>query len=68
MTEKYIRLFQSPETWSDYRRTCLPALVPAPGSAFIPARFVYPLSERNANTSIPDAGPLQNWNDPNPCP
>ena len=31
MTEKYIRLFQSPESWSDYRRTCLPALVPAPG-------------------------------------
>jgi hypothetical protein len=68
MTEKYIRLFQSPESWSDYRRTCLPALVPAPGSAFIPGRFVYPLSERNANTSIPDGGPLQNWNDPNPCP
>jgi hypothetical protein len=68
MTEKYIRLFQSPEAWSDYRRTCLPALVPAPGSASIPARFVYPLSERNANTSIPDGGPLQNWNDPNPCP
>ena len=68
MTEKYIRLFQSPEAWSDYRRTCLPALVPAPGSNFIPARLVYPLSERNANTSIPDGGPLQNWNDPNPCP
>ena len=68
MTEKYIRLFQSPESWSDYRRTCLPALVPAPGSTFIPARFVYPLSERNANTSIPDGGPLQNWNDPNACP
>jgi hypothetical protein len=29
---------------------------------------VYPLSERNANTSIPDGGPLQNWNDPNVCP
>jgi hypothetical protein len=68
MTEKYIRLFQSPEAWSDYRRTCLPALVPASGSSFIPARIVYPLSERNANTSIPDGGPLQNWNDPNLCP
>jgi starch-binding outer membrane protein, SusD/RagB family len=68
MTEKYIRTFQNPEAWSDYRRTCLPALVPAPGSTFIPARLVYPLSERNANTSIPDGGPLQNANDPNPCP
>jgi hypothetical protein len=68
MTEKYIRLFQSPEAWSDYRRTCLPALVPAPGSTFIPGRVVYPLSERNVNTSIPDGGPLRNPNDPNPCP
>jgi hypothetical protein len=68
MTEKYIRTFQSPEAWSDYRRTCLPALTPAPGSSFIPARLVYPLSERNANSSIPDGGPLRNWNDPNPCP
>jgi len=68
MTEKYIRLFQNPEVWSDYRRTCLPALTPASGSTFIPARLVYPLSERNANTNIPDGGPLQNWNDPNPCP
>lgn len=68
MTEKYIRLFQNPETWSDYRRTCLPALAPAPGSSSIPARLTYPLSERNANTSIPDGGPLRNWNDPTPCP
>jgi starch-binding outer membrane protein, SusD/RagB family len=68
MTEKYIRLFQNPETWSDYRRTCLPALTPASGSSFIPARLTYPLSERNANTSIPDGGPLQNWNDPILCP
>jgi starch-binding outer membrane protein, SusD/RagB family len=68
MIEKYIRLFQSPEAWSDYRRTCIPPFIPAPGSSFIPARFVYPLSERNANTSIPDGGPLQNWNDPNLCP
>ncbi|HEV7365480.1 MAG TPA: SusD/RagB family nutrient-binding outer membrane lipoprotein [Gemmatimonadales bacterium] len=68
MTEKYIRLFQNPEVWSDYRRTCLPALSPASGTTSIPARLAYPLSERNANPSIPDGGPLQNWNDPNPCP
>jgi starch-binding outer membrane protein, SusD/RagB family len=68
MSEKYIRLFQNPETWSDYRRTCIPALVPAPGSSFIPARMTYPLSERNANTSIPDGGPLRNANDPVACP
>jgi hypothetical protein len=68
MTEKYIRLFQNPEVWSDYRRTCLPALTPASGTSSIPARLAYPLSERNANPSIPGGGPLQNWNDPNPCP
>jgi len=67
MTEKYITMFQSIETWSDYRRTCIPALTPAQGGA-IPARIGYPESERIANSSIPDAGPLRNWNDPNLCP
>jgi hypothetical protein len=68
MTEKYIVLFQNFEVWNDYRRTCLPALTPAAGSLFIPARITYPLSERNANPSIPADEPLTNWNDPNPCP
>lgn len=67
MTEKYIVLFQNFEVWNDYRRTCLPALTPAPGAPFIPARVTYPLSERNANSSIPDGGPLTNWNDPTGC-
>jgi hypothetical protein len=66
MTEKYIALFQNFEVWNDYKRTCLPALTPAPGSPAIPARTTYPLSERNANSNIP-ADPLQNWNDPNGC-
>ena len=39
MTEKYIRLFQNPEAWSDYRRTCIPALTPASGTSSIPARL-----------------------------
>lgn len=67
MSEKYVELFQNLETWNDYKRTCLPALTPAGGASAIPARMGYPLSERNANTSIPDAGPQRNWNDPNPC-
>ena len=67
MTEKYIVLFQNFEVWNDYRRTCLPALTPAPGAPFIPARLTYPLSERNANSNIPASEPLTNWNDPNPC-
>ncbi len=68
MTEKYIRTFQSMEVWNDYKRTCLPHLTPVAGATAIPARMVYPLSERVANPSIPDQGPLQNPNDPNPCP
>jgi starch-binding outer membrane protein, SusD/RagB family len=67
MTEKYIALFQNPEVWNDYKRTCIPALVPAGGASQIPARLTYPLTERNANPSIPDGGPQRNWNDPNPC-
>ena len=67
MTEKYITMFQTIETWSDYRRTCVPALTPAPGGQ-IPTRIGYPGDEQNTNPNIPDAGPLRNWNDPNPCP
>jgi starch-binding outer membrane protein, SusD/RagB family len=70
ITEKYIALFQNIEVWNDYKRTCLPAIVPAqPGG--IPARLLYPLSaERNANPNIPPppAQPVRNPNDPNPCP
>jgi starch-binding outer membrane protein, SusD/RagB family len=68
MSEKYAALFENIEVWSDYKRTCLPALPPAGTSAFIPGRLVYPLRERNANSNITDVGPLRNWNDPNPCP
>ncbi len=67
MTEKYIVLFQNPEVWNDYKRTCVPALTPAAGASFIPARLTYPLSERNANPSISGVGPLRNWNDPTGC-
>ena len=67
MTEKYAALFQNMEVWNDYKRTCIPALVPAGGSGAIPGRLVYPLSERNANPSIPDGGPTRNWNDPSAC-
>jgi hypothetical protein len=67
ITEKYIQLFQTPEVWNDYKRTCYPALVPWSGATAIPGRIVYPLDERNANSSIPGPGPARNWNDPNGC-
>src|SRR5207245_6714419 len=54
MTEKYVALFQNIETWNDYRRTCIPALVPFnTGSANpiwrgkIPGRLYYSGSEGN---------------------
>lgn len=63
MNEKYVSQFQNIETWQDWQRTGVPALVPAPGGT-IPRRLVYPLSERNANPNIPGPGPARNWNDP----
>jgi hypothetical protein len=71
MEEKYIALFQNIEVWNDYKRTCQPALLPAgaPVAKEIPGRIPYGLSERQSNPNIPlpNAQPLRNWNDPNPC-
>jgi hypothetical protein len=56
MEEKYIDLFLNPEVWSDYKRTCLPPLAPAPSNSSsstpgtqIPGRIPYGLSEINTN-------------------
>lgn len=69
ITEKYIQGFQGTEVWSDYRRTCFPALVPYSGATNgIPARLPYPQSERNANPNITGPGPARNPNDVNGCP
>lgn len=71
MSEKYIALIQNPEVWSDYRRTCLPALTPTPtaGTLLIPARLQYSQVERQSNPNIPVPAkqPVRNANDPNPC-
>lgn len=62
MEEKYITLFLNPEVWNDYKRTCLPALAPAPTSTSagsppratpIPGRLPYGQSEQNANPNVP---------------
>jgi hypothetical protein len=82
MTEKYVVTFQNIEAWSDYRRTCTPALVPytAGGATAIPGRLFYGFDERNTNPNIPDPATQQaatnkpgtpggtNPNDPTPCP
>jgi hypothetical protein len=60
ITQKYISLFSSIESWTDYRRTGIPELVPNvngdhnqnPGGA-IPRRFAYPQTERLYNKNFP---------------
>lgn len=67
--EKWIASFQTLENWNDYKRNCFPKLTPAAGRAAIPARLVYPFSERNVNSNVPlpSAQPVRNQNDPNAC-
>jgi hypothetical protein len=72
MYEKYIALFQNPEYWNDYKRTCLPALRPAAGKSAIPGRFYTPESETQTNSNAPDDSGqnlfvMRNANDPNAC-
>ena len=63
LEEKYIALFQSPEVWNDYKRTCYPNLVPVSQAqgGNIPPRYLY--DERGVNPNIPP-DPTRNWNDP----
>jgi hypothetical protein len=56
MTEKYIALFQNPEVWNDYKRTCLPTLRPAVGRRSIPGRFLYGQTEVQTNPQPQTAG------------
>ena len=69
--EEWISLFQNIESWSAYKRNCVPQLTPAGTATDIPGRLLYALSERNANTNIPtpsvQAQTPRNKNDPKPC-
>jgi hypothetical protein len=74
--EKYVTLFLNPEVWSDWKRTCLPSLAPAPGTAGIAGRLPYGLSEINGNPNVPSTSSAgvtitsvsRNPNQPNACP
>ena len=82
MTEKYVALFQNIEVWNDYRRTCVPALVPyrtANGADphwrdKIPGRLYYSGTEGNVNSHVPTTtqqlatNGFRNPNDPADCP
>lgn len=77
--EKYIAMYQNISVWSDWKRTCLPALKvnALSGLSEIPGRIPYGAAERanNPNVPTPSAYPAgttgssahRNWNDPNPC-
>lgn len=52
MVEKYLALFLQPESYSDYRRTGYPELVPTSGPT-IPVRWQYSASEYEFNSSAP---------------
>lgn len=67
MSEKYVVTFQNIEAWNDYKRTCIPALVPAAGAADVVGRLPYVLDEVNTNPNVPSPEPARNANDPNPC-
>jgi len=72
MTEKYIALYQNPETWNDYKRTCLPVLKPARGRTRIPGRLFYGSTEEQTNPNTPASADqnlfsFRNANDPAGC-
>ena len=71
MTEKYIALFQNPEVWNDYKRTCLPTLQPAVGKAVIPGRFLYGQTQVQTDpqpaTENDNITTRRNANDPAAC-
>ncbi|HXM38742.1 MAG TPA: SusD/RagB family nutrient-binding outer membrane lipoprotein [Gemmatimonadales bacterium] len=77
MTEKYIAMFQNIDAWSDYKRTCIPVLVPFGTQVEVLGRMPYGSGERTSNPHIPlpsaypagttGSSPVRNWNDPNRC-
>ena len=79
MTEKYIAMFQNIDVWSDYKRTCIPAVTPfgKPPAPEVLGRMPYGSAERTSNPHIPlpsaypagttGSSAVRNWNDPNHC-
>ena len=77
MTEKYIAMYQNIDVWSDYKRTCIPAVTPFGTATEVLGRLPYGSAERTSNPHIPlpsaypagttGSSRVRNWNDPNPC-
>ena len=79
MTEKYIAMFENIDVWSDYKRTCIPAVTPfgKPPAPEVLGRMPYGSAERTSNPHVPlpsaypagttGSSPVRNWNDLNHC-
>lgn len=77
MLEKHIAMFQNIDVWSDYKRTCIPAVTPFGSAPEVLGRMPYGSAERTANPNVPlpsaypgsttGSSAVRNWNDPNPC-
>jgi hypothetical protein len=66
LEEKYVSLFQSPEVWADWKRTCYPNFALANGATSIPMRFIYGADERSTNPNIPQPNAAPRRNEVNP--
>ncbi|MDZ4822545.1 MAG: SusD/RagB family nutrient-binding outer membrane lipoprotein [Flavobacteriales bacterium] len=55
MTQKYVHMYTNPESWSDWRRTNIPALSPADGAVIpnIPRIWPHAQDERLYNDNFP---------------
>lgn len=77
MLEKHIAMFQNIDVWSDYKRTCIPAVTPFGSAPEVLGRMPYGSAERTANPNVPlpsaypagttGSSAVRNWDDPNPC-
>jgi hypothetical protein len=57
MNEKYVAMFTQIESWTDIRRTGIPALTPNVGRPEIPSRYPYPQQEIDLNPNVPASSP-----------
>jgi len=62
MTQKYVAMYLQPETYSDWRRTDIPSLVPVSGT-IVPVRWDYPSTEYLFNINAPDETETSIFND-----
>lgn len=61
MEEKYVAMFQNPEVWDIYKRTCYPNFPLSNGATAFPLRLVYGFDENRSNRSnVPSPEPRRN--------